>query len=449
MPQRLDQIGSAPSTLTPALMPARPGEICAMTSPAHLRTLALVWLAWSLLIVGYQAFVQARFSPQRPDYALSWTPNETMPDSHADKPYLNEPLLNAHVAWDSEYYLSIAVGGYNDPQMRAIPDDFSWDRPQLALKADQPGWISMNYAFFPLYPLAIRALAAPLALFGLEPIARAALAGVIVSLLGAFAAMLALYDLASDDLGQSGGLRAAAYLLIYPASMFLAQIYTEGLFVGLSFGALALARRQRWVWAALLAACATWTRAAGALLLLPLLWYWWQDGGPSRLLRAFSWGELGRLLLVVSPALAYLLWWALLGGPFHIIEDRYFSRGLLDLGGSWQAWKDAIELLGKTGSPGSAYYLVEFASIGLGLLAGVLLWRRDKALALYSLATLGFALTSGVAQGMHRYALAAPAIFLVPAAWGRHEAFDRVWTIGNVLLFGVFAAMFSFDFWAG
>jgi hypothetical protein len=32
---------------------------------------------------------------------------------------------------------------------------------------------------------------------------------------------------------------------------------------------------------------------------------------------------------------------------------------------------------------------------------------------------------------------------------GRREAFDRSWTLGNVVLMGIYAAMFSFDFWAG
>jgi hypothetical protein len=67
----------------------------------------------------------------------------------------------------------------------------------------------------------------------------------------------------------------------------------------------------------------------------------------------------------------------------------------------------------------------------------------------YSLLAITFSLTSGSAQGMHRYVMAAPVIFLLPAWWGRYEAFDRVWTLLNVLVMGVFAVMFSADFWAG
>ena len=59
------------------------------------------------------------------------------------------------------------------------------------------------------------------------------------------------------------------------------------------------------------------------------------------------------------------------------------------------------------------------------------------------------ALTSGAAQGMHRYVMSAPALFLVSARLGRSAVFDRLWTLGNTLALAVFALAFSWDFWAG
>jgi hypothetical protein len=424
-------------------------------SPSR-RTVIVIWFVWALIMIGYQAYVRARFQPERPDYAVSfWTPNETESFSQDERPYLLESFLNDHVSWDSEYYLSIALGGYDDPQMRSIPPDFNWRNWQMALKGDAPGeWVSMNHAFLPFYPFAMRVLYYPLQVFGLNPIATATLAGMIVSLLGTLLAMLALHDLAHDDAragaGDSGGVRAAFYLIIFPAGMFLAQVYTEGLFLGLSFAALALARRQRWIWAALLAMGAVWTRAAGGLLLIPLLWYWWQSGGLRRLRTNFSWCEVGTLLILFSPVLAYAIWSALLGQQFHLIESNFFSRGLLLINQSYEAWRTAWEgMIDGRYSAERAYYLIEFAAIVFGVITCLWMWKRDKALMLYGLATIAFALTSGGAQGMHRYVMAAPAVFLVPAMWGRREAFDRSWTLGNVLLMGIYAAMFSFDFWAG
>ena len=420
-------------------------------SPSR-RTVVVIWFVWALIMIGYQVYVRARFQPDRPDYAVSiWTQNETHADSQDGKPYLLEPFLNDHVSWDSEYYLSIALGGYADPQMRSIPPTFNWNYPQIVLKGAAPDdWISMNHAFLPFYPLVMRVLYYPLQILGLNPIATATLAGVIVSMLSTLLAMLALHDLARDDLGESGGVRAAFYLIIFPAGMFLAQVYTEGLFLGLSFATLALARRQKWVWAALLAMGAVWTRAAGGLLLIPMLWYWWKSGGLQRLRQHFTWREVGTLLVLFSPVFAYVIWNAVLGQQFHLIESNFFTRGLLLIDQSREAWRTAWEaMIDGRYSAERAYYLIEFAAIAFGVITCLLMWKRDKALMLYGLATIVFALTSGAAQGMHRYVMAAPAVFLVPALWGKREAFDRSWTLGNVLLMGIYAAMFSFDFWAG
>ena len=123
--------------------------------------------------------------------------------------------------------------------------------------------LPLNYAFLPFYPMMMRMLSFPLQVFGLNAIATATLAGIIISMLGTLGGMLALYDLTKDELGESGGVRTAFYLIVFPTGMFLAQVYTEGLFVGLAFGALAMTKREKWVWAAVLAVFATWTRAVG------------------------------------------------------------------------------------------------------------------------------------------------------------------------------------------
>jgi Gpi18-like mannosyltransferase len=409
------------------------------------RTIFVIWLGWALVMVGYQAYVMARFTVRPPDSSLSWTGSYTQPDS----PTLTEPFLNDHVAWDSEYYLSIAIGGYHDPAMRAIPENYSWNNPEVALQGQEPKWVSMNYAFFPFYPIMIRLLAYPLRVIGLNQIATATLAGVLVSMLGTLGAMFALYDMMRDEAGESDGVRAAFYLLIFPAAMFLAQVYTEGLFLGLSFGALALLRRKHWAWAAILAACATWTRAAGGLLALPLGLYWLKDGGIKNIFSRLWWKELLKLIVIASPVWAYLIFNAVMGRSFHIIETNFYSRGLLLIHQSWGAWKDAYLRMMSSNLQARAYFLVEFGAIIFGLVASFVMLKREPILAVYSLLTIFFSLTSGGAQGMHRYVMAAPVIFLLPARWGKSEAFDRIWTLSNILLMGVFAIMFSFNFWAG
>jgi hypothetical protein len=58
-------------------------------------------------------------------------------------------------------------------------------------------------------------------------------------------------------------------------------------------------------------------------------------------------------------------------------------------------------------------------------------------------------LTSGPAQGMHSYILAAPVVFLFLGRLGRNEAFDRAWSLLSILLMGLLAILFTFDMWVG
>jgi hypothetical protein len=283
------------------------------------------------------------------------------------------------------------------------------------------------------------------------------LAGVIVSLLGTLAAAAAIADLAAGQPGagegegekEGEGLRAAAYLLVWPASVFLAQVYSEGLFLGLSFGALALARRRAWVGAGILAFLAAWTRSTGAILLLPLLWIWAGQGGLAALRARRLPPDLAGLAAALAPAVAYVLWRMLFGARFEFVERDFFGRGLLWLQLSWNSWGEALDYV-RTGEPQArAYYALEVWGLVAGLVATLLLARRDPALALYGLATLVIALTSGAAQGLHRYVLAMPALALAPARLGRSALFDRLWTLGNTLALAVLLLAFSYDFWAG
>ena len=407
-----------------------------------LRAVVLVWLGWAVLLLGYQAFVQARYDLVRPDRVLDWTASWTNADAAKRHPYLQGDVLKGHAAWDSEFYISIALHGYEDPAMRAASPASTPDAEVAGAKQGHPTWVSLNHAFFPGYPFAMGLVAMPLKAFGLEPVSAATLAGVIVSLLGALGAMLAIADLARRDDESAAGdpLRAAFYLAIWPAAVFLAQVYSESLFLGLSFGALALLKRGAWRWAAALAVGAVFTRATGVLLVIPF-GLAWLAGGERR--------NLGRALLAAAPLLAYLVWRLLLGSDFDFVETKYFGRWPFALGASWDAWSDAFDSLMNGDPPTRAYELVEFAGAAIGLATTIALWPRDKALSLYGLATFAVVLTSGAELGMHRYVLAMPSLFLVPAALGRWPVFDRLWTLASCLGLAALALAFSFGFWAG
>jgi hypothetical protein len=400
-------------------------------------SITILWLAWVFILLGFQAWTAMRFTIRHPDYVLEWTPIDTALSYKHDKPYLDEAFMNQQVAFDSEYYLSIATVGYADPAVTA--GDIHGER------------IPLNYAFMPFYPYVMKAVALPLRVLHLTPIATSTLAGVIVSVLGTLAGMLALYDLAREELGEDGGLRAAFYLLIFPAGFFLAMVYTEGLFVGLAFGALALIKRRQWMGAILLAVLSTWTRAVGVALIIPLVMAYygsdrWRQAGLTR----SGLKPLLTTLLVFAPLLAYLVWKSSpLGQMFQVVEDNYFGRHFFDLGSSIPGWLDAFGSLFGENSQTAAYYMLEIGATLLGLVACIFTYRRYPEITSFSLAVILISLTSGYPQGMHRYVMTAPVIYLFLGRLGRHPAFNYAWTILSTLLMGGMALLFAADMWAG
>lgn len=411
-----------------------------------IRKIILLWLGWAAVLLSFQTFVQMRLDLKRPDEVLSWTSQETQAFSSNDSPYLIEPFLNSQVAWDSEYYLAIAAEGYDLAKVTAIPQDFAWGGQQQRFCEADPksGCYALSYAFFPLYSFLTRLVAFPIGLFNLTTTAQYTLAAVIVSLCGTLLAMLSLHSLCRESLGEEGALKAVFYLLIFPSGFFLAQVYTEGIFIGIVFAALAILNKRKWAWAALFGALASWARPGGAILLLPFLMVWWQDQPwKSSKLRAAVQG-----LAALSPALSYFAWsMTPLGERFFLVERLYFGRGLLALGRSLAAWQVGFDTLLHGSAQGRFYYSLEFACVLMAIVTCFLLIKEKPFLAWYGLAMIAFAFTSGSAQGMVRYVLVVPCLFWMLAKWGKSQVFDRVWTLASLLLMGLEALLFTFNFW--
>jgi hypothetical protein len=414
-----------------------------------------------ILVIGFQAWSTSRIDPKYPDHAQEWTTRFTEEGYQEGRVYLLEPFLNHQVAWDSEYYLAIAVGGYDDPRSPHLTP-FGVSTTVVDHSVVQSGSsfrtnISLSYAFFPFYPLMIRFFAYPLQILGMNPIATATLAGIVVSALGALLGMLSLYDITRDSLGEDGALRAVFYMIIFPTAFFMVQVYTEGLFVGLAFACLAMLKRKLWLYAALLGVAATITRAVGVTLIIPMVITWLRTGEWVDI--DLEWRQifhegiplrpLGRGLLAFSPLIAFGIWkFSYLGLAFDYIEANYFGRGFLSLGYAFYAWAEAFRtMLSGTNPQHTAYYLTEFLGLAIGVAACIATIRTHPEIGWFSLAVVLISWGSGPAQGIHRYILGAPAVFITLARWGKNPVFDRAWTILSIMLMGVLAMLFAFDMW--
>jgi hypothetical protein len=155
--------------------------------------------------------------------------------------------LGALARWDAVWYLSIARSGYG-------------------------GGSSLS-AFFPLYPVTVRAAAAEL-----RSGAALLLSGYAVSAAAFVLALVLLHNLVELELGARFARPVLLLVAFWPASFFFSAPYSESLFLALSVGMFYTARTGRWPLAACLCAAATATRPTGMLLLLPLAWMAWRAG---------------------------------------------------------------------------------------------------------------------------------------------------------------------------
>lgn len=434
----------------------------------EIRNLVLLWLAWVLIVIGFQALSTARLQPQWPDFFQVPLQDDRDPAGYQDgHPYLLDPFMNNQVAWDSEPYIGISIGGYDDPCIAVKYPSLQDMVVRCTDTADHGNEqaLRLSYAYFPFYPILIHLFSFPLGLLKLTPIATATLAGVIVSALGALAAMLALYDLTREQLGEGGALRTAFYLLIFPTGFFLVQVYTEGLFAGLAFGCLAMLRRKHLVYAALLGAAATLTRAVGVALVIPMAISWirtreWYDLDLEWDQLYFNrppWRPIWHALLAFAPMIVYLIWkFSYYGLAFDYVETVFFGRAPLDIGQgfrSWAAtfytmmsghWLDRPDLVAPVAYRADCF--IQFFCMAVGIVAILRCLKIDPEAAWFSLAAFLIAWVSGP-PGIHRYMLVAPAIFIALSHWGRNPVFDRAWTMASLLLMGLLAMLFAFNFW--
>jgi Mannosyltransferase (PIG-V) len=276
------------------------------------------------------------------------------PMRHAFNPYgltrglgwLGDALSAPVARWDAAWYEVIAHYGY---------------RPDLG------AFTASRDAFFPLYPLGLRALGT----IGVPIV----LGGVLFSTGALFVALYGIHRLTMLELGAAGEpawarfrsrtggsapgevARLAVLATAFaPMAFFLSAVYSESLYLALSVGLLYAARRGRFALVGVLAALAGATRSAGIVLVVPALIIYLY--GP-RADRAPDFSHARRLVPRYRPrrdvlwfALApvglglFMLYLRLAGGdplaPFHAqdVWGRHFAGPYV---GAWDGLRAAFE----------------------------------------------------------------------------------------------------------
>jgi hypothetical protein len=322
----------------------------------------LVWVAGSgtVLLLGHGPTRKA-LDPPGLTRGLGW---------------LGDLLAAPAARWDSSWFLVIAHYGY---------------RPDLG------PFTSTRAAFFPAYPLGLRALA----WLGAPPV----LAGVLLSIGALSLALYGIHRLTTLELSQlslpaarglpaamgpparaAGGevARLAVLLTAFaPMAFFFSAVYSESLYLALSVGLFWCARQGRFAAVGALGALAGATRNAGVMLLLPaVILYLYgprEDRPPDfpfaralapryRLRRDFSW-----LALLPAGVGLYVAYFAFFGGdaliPFHAegVWGRHFAGPFV---AGWDGVKAGVESAGQLLGVGGRHALDAGAGNSSSILAG-------------------------------------------------------------------------------
>lgn len=173
--------------------------------------------------------------------AIGLTELAELADPRVVSPFdgLAHDLLSPLVRWDATYYLTIAQDGYagGDPR---------------------------KTAFFPLFPLLVRALSVT------GSPGSTLVAGQVLALAATVGGLLVLHRLVVLERGPRVAGMTVALVAFAPMAFAFSAVYTEGLFLLGSAGAFLAARTDRWALAGALAMAAAATRPNGLGLLVPL-----------------------------------------------------------------------------------------------------------------------------------------------------------------------------------
>jgi len=313
---------------------------------------------------------------------------------------------------DSNWYLGIAADGY---ERRT----FTTERPA-------------NWAFFPLYPLLLRAAAT---VTGERHLTGAFLSNIFLL----FALLLLYKTVLAFDFGEDDAARAVFYLAVFPVSYFYSVPLTESLFLLLTVGSFYAARRERWLAAGLLGALASATRVTGVLLLPALAVLYWETYRTLRPRLNFL-----PLLLIPSGLVAFMAFLFAATGNALAFKDITVAWGrqpTFFLTPLFRYLADPLTLA----LPWD-FRLLNFLGAVFALAGGLLLvkWRRWS-LAFYALASTFVALTSGILQSQARYAAVVFPAFLALGVLGRRAGLDQAWRAVSLILFVLMTVLYCYQ----
>jgi hypothetical protein len=336
-------------------------------------------------------------------------------------PFESLRFAETFAAWDSGWYFDIAQRGYY------------WSASGQS-----------SLAFFPLYPMLMRALAWP---FGGGDRALW-ISGIVLAYLCLLLGLTVLHRLTDEHFGgREVARRTVLYVAVFPFAYFFTQVYTESLFLLTSVSAVAAAFGTRWGWAGVFGGLAALTRPNGILIVVPL--------GLLALAGRPRLGELARRTAALS--LVPLAFAAFCAFAYHLSGD---PLGWLRAQAQWgysvgnRPWVELMRLvdgLERNGlysyffsDPLAPYYFLHgvVALVFVALTPSVF---RVLGLELgaYVAVSLYVPLSGNALEGIGRYAATLFPVFVLLGSVVRSRRVHEALLVSGALLLSLLSALFA------
>lgn len=322
-------------------------------------------------------------------------------------------ILFLVLAYAGSYFLSPDTEGA--PELGFFDIWLRWEGIRFLAVADH-GYVGPEStpnatAFFPLFPLLLRALTA----IGIPGV----LAGMLISAVASWVALAYLY-LLSEEHGRGTGRRAVLYLALFPTAVFLIAPYSESLFLAGAIAAFYYARRERWHLVGIPAAVAMGARFAGVFLLAGLVVEFLRQrpSSPARMANASL-----SVLIGLLPLLGYAAFLSQAkGDPFYFFVDQRLGWGRA-FTGPLASLATSIGNLDLTDSANMMMsYRLELAGAAFGIaLVGWAMARREWGYAAFMGLTMAALLTSTEYMSVPRIVLTFFPAAIFMASWTREK----------------------------
>jgi hypothetical protein len=327
------------------------------------------------------------------------------------------PLLAVWGRWDAEHYIGIATSGYSGTEP----------------------------AFFPLYPALIKLVG------GLT--GNHLIAGLLISNVASFFALLYLYKLVEHEFNRHVAHRAIFYVSIFPTAIFFSAVYTESLFLCLTVASFYYIRERRWMLAGLIGFFGSLTRVEGVLIALPFAIEWayalYEARGDF-----FKWPvdtvvkPLIGIALIPAGLGTYMSYlWVLRGDPMYFSHvQAHWGRHLAP---PWVSFGNALAMItgGHTAQTIANQLLeVTFTLLMLGVLVAGFRRLRVSYIA-YMVVSILVPLSTSSLMSMPRFALVLFPMFALFGLWGAKPTVNNIIVAFSLPLLGLFTVLFADWYW--